>query len=394
MIKCLCFNGNEKFFVNVKLNLMKTNILIVGAGPSGASLARFFAEDNEHVTVIDNRNHIGGNCYDYINEYGIRIHKYGPHFFHTNDKRVWEFVNRFSDFTPYKLKVRSQVNDLIVPVPVNIDTVNRLFALDIQTEEQMTSWLSKVKTHYNPPTTSEEAALNNCGNALYSLLFKGYTQKQWGQDASKLEPSVLQRIPIYHNKYDGYFRDEFQGLPIEGYTNLFKNMLNHPLIETYTSVDYFDLKGSLNPKLTVYTGRIDRYYADRGYNQLEYRSLHFEQETYKVGAGKFYQSNIVINYPELNIPYTRSVEYKHIPFHNTIPHNEFSTIVKEYPRHNGEAYYPVPNEKNRQLYNQYKELASNEANVLFSGRLANYKYYNMDQAFAAAMDLYASLKKK
>lgn len=373
---------------------MKTNILIVGAGPSGATLARCFAEDNEHVTIIDNRNHIGGNCYDYINDYGIRIHKYGPHFFHTNDKQVWDFVNRFTKFTPYELKVKAYINDLIVPVPVNIDTVNSLFALDIRNSHQMTKWLSKVRTNFNPPNNSKEAALNNCGTALYSLLFKGYTYKQWERDASELEPSVLQRIPIYTDRYDGYFRDVFQGLPENGYTCLFEKMLNHPLIDTHTSTDYFGLKESLNPKLTIFTGRIDRFYADRGYDPLEYRSLRFEHETYKVGKGNFHQSNIVMNYPDVTVPYTRTVEYKHIPNIETHRSTEYTTVVKEYPMRDGDAYYPIPNEKNRILYDKYKQLSCHETNIVFSGRLANYKYYNMDKAISAALDLYSSIKSK
>ena len=364
-----------------------TQVLIVGAGPSGCTLARSFAEVGKSVHVIENRDHVAGNCYDFVNNYGIRIHKYGPHFFHTKSKYIWDYVNKFGEFFNYKNRVSAKVSDLVVPVPVNIDTVNTLFCLDIQNEIDMKIWISKVRSSYDPPKNSKEAALNTCGHSLYSLIFRGYTRKQWGMDADELEPSVLQRIPIYTTKSTDYFTDEYQGLPKHGYTSLFKNMLNHPNIKVDTGVDYFNIRHALNPEVTVYTGRIDTYYEYCGLEKLEYRSLVFEAENMQLN---FYQDTVVVNYPDERIPYTRTVEYKHIPYH-TCENNNYTTIIREYPSSTGDPYYPIPNKRNRDLYEKYKSLSEKEPRVLFSGRLANYKYYNMDQAIEASLNLFKKI---
>lgn len=358
-------------------------VLVVGAGPSGCTLARSFAESGKSVAVIESRDHIGGNCYDYVNEYGIRVHKYGPHFFHTKSKFIWDYVNRFGEFFEYKNRVNSKISDLLVPVPINIDTVNKLFGTDIQDEIDMKTWLNRVRTEYSPPTNSKEAALNTCGHSLYSLIFRGYTRKQWGMDASELEPSVLQRIPIYTTKCQDYFTDQYQGLPKDGYTKLFENMLNHPNITLEKGVDYFNIKHAVNPEVTVYTGRIDTYYQSSGLEPLEYRSLKFETENLEQD---FFQNTVVVNYPDERIPYTRTVEYKHIPFH-TVDNNRYTTVVKEFPTSIGDPYYPIPNKRNRDLYEKYKLLSENEPGIIFSGRLANYKYYNMDQAIEASLEI-------
>lgn len=356
-------------------------ILIVGAGLTGCTIARCLAERGCHVRVIDSRDHIGGNCYDFENEHGIRIHKYGPHFFHTNNSNVWNFVNRFSKFIPYKVTLRSKIENLHVPVPVNIETVNSLFGLGISTSTEMESWLETVRTHYDA-TNSKEAALNICGPALYSLLFKGYTRKQWNRDASELDPSVLRRIPIHTSHYDGPFTDTYQGLPEDGYTAMFNRMVNHPLIEVKLSTDYFRTKDDFDPLRTYYTGRIDTYFRDSGLEPLEYRSLDFVHEHHEE---EYHQPYGIINFPDESIPWTRSVEYKYFPNHSSS--STCTTVVKEYPKSTGEPYYPVPNAKNQELYEKYKRLAANEKGVIFSGRLATYKYYNMDQAIEAAFEV-------
>lgn len=248
----------------------------------------------------------------------------------------------------------------------------------------MKMWLSKVRSSYDPPTNSKEAALNACGHSMYSLIFRGYTRKQWGMDASELEPSVLQRIPIYTTKSTDYFTDEYQGLPKNGYTRLFENMLCHPNIKVETGVDYFKIKHTINPELTIYTGRIDRYYEYCGLEKLEYRSLIFETEDMELD---YYQNTAVVNYPYERIPYTRTVEYKHIPYH-TIQNKKCTTVIREYPSTHGDPYYPIPNARNRNLYEKYKSLSEEESRVLFSGRLATCKYYNMDQAIEASLDLF------
>jgi len=354
-------------------------VLIVGAGLTGCTLARCLAEKGRHVRIIESRDHIGGNCYDFENEHGIRIHKYGPHFFHTNNSNVWNFVNRFADFIPYQVKLRSKVeDDMYVPIPVNIETVNRLFGMSLRTSEEMEKWLQNVQTHY-VAKNSKETALNLCGPALYSLLFRGYTRKQWNRDASELDPSVLRRIPIHTSHYDGAFTDTYQGLPADGYTNMFGRMIDHSLIRVETSTDYFKIKNTVRPLKTYYTGRIDTYYKDSGFEPLEYRSLQFVTEHYEQ---EYYQPYGVINFPDESVPWTRCVEYKYFPNHSS--NSSMTTIVKEYPMSTGEPYYPVPNIKNEALYQKYQKLASNESDVIFSGRLATYKYYNMDQAIEAA----------
>lgn len=356
--------------------------LIVGAGITGCTIARCLAERGTRVRVIESRDHIGGNCYDYENEHGIRIHKYGPHFFHTNNSNVWNFVNRFAKFTPYRVTLRSKVEDLYVPIPVNIETVNTLFGLGISTSSEMESWLRTVRTRYDAKN-SRETALNLCGHALYSLLFRGYTRKQWNMDASNLDPSVLQRIPIHTSDYDGPFTDTYQGLPEDGYTNMFKNMLDHPLIDVDLSTDYFSIRGDMNPVVTYYTGRIDTYFKDSGLEPLEYRSLRFVHENHEQ---EYYQPHGIVNFPDEAVPWTRCVEYKHFPFH-TSNTSIVTTTVKEYPSSVGDPYYPVPNQKNQELYEKYQELALKEKDVVFSGRLATYKYYNMDQAIEAVFKL-------
>lgn len=354
-------------------------VLIVGAGITGCTIARCLAEKGYHIRVIDSRDHIGGNCYDYENEHGIRIHKYGPHFFHTNNSNVWNFVNRFAKFIPYKVTLRSKVENLYVPIPVNIETVNTLFGLGISTSTEMENWLKTVQTHYDP-TNSRETALNLCGPALYSLLFRGYTRKQWNRDASELDPSVLKRIPIHTSDYDGPFTDTYQGLPENGYTDMFRNMLSHPLIDVELSTDYFSIRYEVQPLRTYYTGRIDMYFRDSGLEPLEYRSLDFIHEHHEE---EYHQPHGIINFPDEAVPWTRSVEYKHFPGHSSNT-SSFTTTVKEYPSGTGEPYYPVPNSRNQNLYEKYKELALKEKSVIFSGRLATYKYYNMDQAIEAA----------
>lgn len=349
-----------------------SQILIVGAGITGCTLARQCAESGKNVYLIDSRNHIGGNCYDYINNVGIRVCAYGPHFFHTNSELVWKYVNRFSDWIPYRLKVKSNVHNILVPIPVNINTVNILFNTKISTIQEMIDWLETERTIIKEPKNSEDVVLNKCGHRLHNLLFKNYTKKQWDKDASELEPSVLSRIPLHTSFEDTYFNDIYQGLPKDGYTQLFKNMIDHPLIHFESNIDYFSIKHAINPEKTFYTGRIDTYF---NLEPLEYRSLEFKFENIHVGKENYYQENIMINYPDSEIPYTRIVDYKHLPYNANA---EYTTIVKEFPTWNGNPYYPVPSKQNRDLYAKYQILALQEKNVIFSGRLATYKYYNMD----------------
>lgn len=368
---------------------MSKRIIIVGAGISGATLAeRYATEQDAQVLILEKRDHIGGNCYDYYNEAGILVSKYGAHLFHTNYEDVWQYVSRFSGWYPYEHRVLSKVGDKLVPVPVNITTVNELFGLKIDDEEQMLEWLESERVKIGNPQNSEESALSRVGPRLYELMFKHYTKKQWDMWPAELDALVMNRIPVRSNFDDRYFADVHQALPSDGYTKIFENMLDHPNIEVRLKTDYFDVKDSLGEyDHLFYTGPIDRFFEYKYSKEetLKYRSINFVFETHDQ---EFYQSNSVINYPGNEVEFTRIVEYKHF----TKQQHPKTTISKEFSTWDGEPYYPVPNEANQKLFQQYQLEAEKLSNVHFVGRLANYKYFNMDQAFKNALDLYAVLE--
>lgn len=360
------------------------DIVIVGAGISGAVLAERYASIGKSVLIIEKRNHIGGNCYDYIDDNGILVSKYGAHLFHTNFEEVWEYVNRFSEWYDWEHKVLARVDDKTVPIPVNITTVNTLFGTNIQTEQEMKEWLDANRLPIEEPKNGEEAVLNKVGEVLYEKMFKHYTKKQWDKFPSELDASVLNRIPVRFNYDDRYFSDKYQALPKEGYTALFANLLDHPNIEVLLETDYFDVKDQLTgyDKL-FYTGPIDRFFTFE--EKLEYRSINFHYETVDQ---EYFQENSVINYPGMEVGFTRIVEFKH--FGNQ--KSEKTTIAKEYTVDQGEPYYPVPNPRNQEIYQKYRTEAEKLTDVHFVGRLANYKYFNMDQAFKNALDLFEELQ--
>jgi UDP-galactopyranose mutase len=366
------------------------SIVIIGAGISGAVLAERYASLGKKVLVLEKRGHIGGNCFDYYNEHGILVSKYGAHLFHTNFENVWKYVNRFVNWYKYEHKVLAFVGGLLVPVPVNITTVNKLFKLSIQTEEEMKAWLEKVQLKFpGGPKNSEEAALARVGPVLYKKIFKNYTKKQWDKYPKELDPSVLERIPVRTNFDDRYFSDKYQALPEGGYTQMFEKILTHPNITVRLNTDYFAVRHKLkNYEKLFYTGPIDQFFNFK-YSigeRLEYRSLRFEFETLDK---EFYQQNSVINYPNEH-EYTRIVEYKHF----TKQKHPKTTISREYSTAEGEPYYPVPNPRNNEIYSRYQRAAEKleKDGVYFVGRLANYKYFNMDQAFKNAIDLFKKLQ--
>jgi len=362
------------------------DVCVIGAGLSGSVLAERHASQNRSVLVLEKRNHIGGNVYDYIDrETGIRVSKYGVHLFHTQSKRVWDHMQKFSHWTPWEHRVLAVVDGKHVPVPVNIDSVNALFNLTISTEEEMAQWLESVQVKPDgEPANSEEIALARVGQQLYDLLFKPYTIKQWERSPLELAPSVLARIPVRDNHDDRYFTDKFQALPTDGYTRVFENMLNSPHITVRLNRDYFHLKDYLNCGHTYYTGPIDGYFRAQGLPTLEYRSLMFERKVFKDTA--FFQPRSQVNHPSLDKKYTRIIEYKHL-----LNQKSKDTVVFfEYSYDNGEPYYPVPNQKNQDLYAKYQDLTKAEEGVSFVGRLANYKYFNMDQAVLNALEVYDS----
>ena len=353
--------------------------LVIGCGLSGAVIAEQIASIlKEPVVIIEKSNHIGGNCHDYIDEEtGILCNLYGPHIFHTNNKEVWDYINKFDEWIRWEHKVLSRVDNQFVPIPVNITTVNLLCNECIQTQEEMNEWLCKNQIKNFDIKNSEDMALSRIGHDLYQKLIKEYTFKQWNKYPAELDKEVLQRIPIRNSFDTRYFSDKYQALPKNGYTNFIKNLLNNDLIDIKLNTDFNEFK-KINDlsiyKKIIYTGPIDRYFEHHNLKKLEYRSIEFIKEVHK--NTNFYQPNSVINYPEKSVPFTRITEYKH--FLNQ--QSEHTIIFKEITNDYGEPYYPIPNKENKDLYEKYKELADKEDNVIFIGRLANYKYFNMDEA--------------
>ncbi|KAL3836335.1 hypothetical protein ACJMK2_021768 [Sinanodonta woodiana] len=386
---------------------MNVDALIVGAGFSGAVIARLLAENTKQkIMVIDSRDHIGGNCYDYVNQYGIRISKYGAHLFHTTRQDVWNFISAFGSWEPWEHKVLAKIyprdssdNFAYAPVPICIQTIQKLYDSSVQNEEDMRRWLAeetrsiKFQTPYK---NSMESAVARFGHRIYNDFFHSYTLKQWEKSPEELDASVLERIPLRYNKDDRYFTDPIQMLPSCGYTGVFKDLLNHPQIEVRLNTDYFQERHCFNSvNFTVFTGPIDGYFASRGLDRLEYRSLRFEEDTFEMGdKDTVMQPASVVNEPSMRVPYTRTVEFKQ--FLNQ--RSTHTTLVREYSASNGDPYYPVPNERNTKLYATYQQLAERETEaerrtVLFLGRLANYKYLNMDQAIGNALDHWQQWKK-
>jgi len=365
----------------------KYDILVVGCGLSGIVIAEQFASRlNKRVLILDKRDHIGGNVYDYIDpETKLLLNQYGAHLFHTNNTRVWDYVNSFSSWVRWDHQVVGSVNSTLVPIPVNCTTVNTLCNESIQTVSDMNVWLTLNQTQYSTITNSEEMAKSRVGPVLYEKLFRDYTFKQWGKYPEELDPSVLARIPIRASFDPRYFDDKYQALPKYGYTHFVQSILDHPNITVQLNTDYFKFieTQSLDQfEHVIYTGPIDQYYASKQLEPLEYRSIEFVKETYK--NMNYYQPNSVVNYPELTVPYTRIVEYKHF-LHQT---SKDTIIVKEYTKDGGEPYYPVPTKRNLELYEQYKQFTLEEKRVHFLGRLANYKYFNMDAAILNALEYF------
>lgn len=369
---------------------MKHDILIIGAGISGAVLAERYAANGKKVLIIEKRDHIAGNCYDFIDDNGILVSKYGAHIFHTNDKEVWRYVNKFSEWYVWEHTVLAKVDDQLVSIPVNRDTVNTLFNLKLKDTLEMEQWLEENRIKIDFPKNGKEAVLNKVGHTLYEKMFRHYTKKQWDKYPEELDASVLDRIPVRTNTDKRYFSDTYQALPKGGYTKMFANILNHPNITIKLETDYFDIKEELPYfKKIFYTGPIDRFFEFKHSltEKLEYRSINFVSETVDK---EYFQETSVVNYPGMEVDYTRIVEYKH--FGNQ--QSPKTTIVKEYTTDEGEPYYPVLNTKNQEIYKKYKEEAAKHPNIHFVGRLANYKYFNMDQAFKNALDLFKTLHVK
>lgn len=358
--------------------------LIVGCGLSGVVIAERIANKlNKRVTIIEKRDHIGGNCYDYIDEEtNILINKYGAHLFHTNNEEVWKYVNQFDKWTRWEHKVLTFTDNKFVSIPVNITTINELCDENLQTESDVHKWLAENQIKYDAINNSEEMAKSRIGVKLYDKLIKDYTFKQWNKYPNELDKSVLERIPIRPNFDTRYFNDKYQALPHKGYTHFFEQILDNSNIEVKLNTDYFEYIKNNAYDLVIFTGPVDSYFPDL--EKLEYRSIDFNIE--RIKDTNFYQPNSVVNYPSIDVPYTRIVEYKH--FLNQQSND--TIIVSENTNDHGEPYYPVPNKKNLDLYEKYKVLAKNEEdkNVFFVGRLANYKYFNMDEAILNSLNFF------
>lgn len=356
--------------------------LIVGAGFAGSVLAeRLGRGSNKKVLLCDRRSHIGGNAYDHYNEDGILVHKYGPHIFHTNSQEVFEYLSRFTAWRPYEHRVRAHVDGKILPIPINLDTINRLYNLNL-TSAEVEAFFKRVAEPCERIRTSEDVVVSQVGRELYEKFFRNYTRKQWGLDPSELDSSVTSRIPTRTNQDDRYFTDTYQFMPLHGYTRMFENMLDHPNIKVLLNCDYREIKNEIPYREMIYTGPIDAFFG-YCYGKLPYRSLEFKHETHNV---EVYQPAPVINYPN-DHQYTRVTEFKYL----TGQDHTKTSIVYEFPRSEGDAYYPVPRKENAAIYAKYKALADASHEAHFVGRLATYKYYNMDQIVAQALTVYSKM---
>jgi UDP-galactopyranose mutase len=355
--------------------------LIVGAGFAGSVLAERLASTGKKVIICDKRPHIGGNAYDHYNDAGILVHKYGPHIFHTNSREVFEYLSRFTEWRSYQHRVLASVDGMLVPIPINLDTINKLYGLNL-TSFQVEEFFASVAEPREQIRTSEDVVVSKVGRELYEKFFRNYTRKQWGLDPSELDASVTARVPTRTNRDDRYFTDSYQAMPLHGYTRMFEKMLDHPNIKIMLNCDYREVESMIPYREMVYTGPVDAFF-DYRYGKLPYRSLEFKHETLNQ---EVFQQAPVVNYPNDQL-YTRTTEFKYL----TGQEHKQTSIVYEFPRAEGDPYYPVPRKENAEIYAKYKTLADSTPGVYFVGRLATYKYYNMDQIVAQALSVFARM---
>jgi UDP-galactopyranose mutase len=353
--------------------------LIVGAGFAGSVLAeRLSTQLGKKVLLIDRRPHIGGNAFDEKDAAGILMHRYGPHLFHTNSDEVANYLSQFTRWRPYEHRVLASVKGgLLTPIPINRTTLNILYGRDLKTDMEAAAFLASRAEPVEKVRTSEDVVISAVGRELYETFFQGYTRKQWGIDPSELDKSVTARVPTRTNTDDRYFTDKFQNMPTDGYTRMFENMLDQPGIQLELGVEFEDVDSEAVYDRLIFTGPVDEYFHFR-YGKLPYRSLKFRHETLD---RPWFQEVGTVNYPEPGIPYTRISEYKHMTGQAAAK----TTITYEYPSAEGDPYYPVPRPENQALYKKYEKLALETPNVYFVGRLATYRYYNMDQVVGQAL---------
>jgi UDP-galactopyranose mutase len=364
--------------------MARYDYLIVGCGFAGSVLAeRLATQHGARVLMIDKRDHVGGNAYDEKNADGILYHKYGPHIFHTNSDEVFDYLSKFTGWRPYEHRVLANVRDQLVPIPINRTTLNRLFGLDLKTDEDAAQYLASRAETVDEIKTSEDVVINAVGRELYETFFRGYTRKQWGLDPSELDKSVTARIPTRTNTDDRYFTDKHQAMPVDGYTAMFRKMLDHPNITIMLGTDFREVKDDIDAAHIIYSGPVDEFF-DWRFGKLPYRSLRFVHST--IDAERF-QPVGTVNFPSEDVPYTRISEYKHL----TGQEHRLTSITLEYPSAEGDPYYPVPRPENQALYKKYEALADATPGVTFVGRLATYRYYNMDQIVGQALATFRRL---
>jgi UDP-galactopyranose mutase len=353
--------------------------LIVGAGFAGSVLAERLAnERGDRVLVVDKRPHIAGNAYDRLDGAGVLIHQYGPHIFHTNARSIFDYLSKFTEWRPYEHRVLGEVDGRRVPIPINLDTVNKLYDLNL-TEDELPAWFAARAETIDEIRTSEDVVVSKVGRELYEKFFRGYTRKQWGVDPSELDKSVTARVPTRTNRDDRYFTDEFQYMPKHGYTRMFDAMLASPNIDVMLGTDYSAVRDTIAHRRLIFTGPVDEFFEFR-FGRLPYRSLRFEHQTLDQ---PWFQPVGTVNFPQTE-EYTRVSEYKHM----TGQDHPKTSITYEYPAADGDPYYPIPRPENAELYKKYERLAYNTPDVWFVGRLATYRYYNMDQVVGQALATY------
>jgi UDP-galactopyranose mutase len=356
--------------------------LIVGAGFAGSVLAERLANGSgKKVLICDKRPHIAGNAYDFYDASGVLVHKYGPHIFHTNSKEVFDYLSKFTEWREYQHRVLASVDGMLVPMPINLDTINKLYGLNL-TAFEVEDFFRKHAEPCENIRTSEDVVVSKVGRELYNKFFKNYTKKQWDLDPSELDASVTSRVPTRTNRDDRYFTDVYQAMPQQGYTRMFERMLDNPNIKIMLNCDYREIVRDIPFKEMIYTGPIDEFF-DYAYGKLPYRSLEFKHETHDCAQ---FQTAPVVNYPNEQA-YTRITEFKYL----TGQEHKKTSIVYEYPQAEGDPYYPIPRKENAEVYRQYEALAKAQTNVRFVGRLATYKYYNMDQIVAQSLAEYSKI---
>ncbi len=356
--------------------------LVVGAGFAGATLAeRLASERDERVLVIDRRPHVAGNAFDHLDAAGVLVHRYGPHIFHTNSDAVFAHLSRFTEWRAYEHRVLGEVDGMRVPIPINLDTVNTLYGLSL-TSDELEGWFAARAEPVADIRTSEDVVVSRVGRELYEKFFRGYTRKQWALDPSELDRAVTARVPVRTSRDDRYFTDTHQAMPADGYTAMFERMLDHPNITVRTSTDYADVLGRVSFRRLVWTGPVDEFFGHR-FGRLPYRSLRFRHET--LDQERF-QPVGTVNFPQTE-EFTRVSEYKHL----TGQVHPQTSVTYEYPTADGDPYYPIPRPENQALYKRYEALADATADTWFVGRLATYRYLNMDQVVGQSLATFARL---